>query len=881
MKKTIFPVLIISTIALTSCELFSAPTKTVKSISLQKDKTNYYVGSDIDLSDLTLNVTYSNSEQATFTYQDFESAGIVYKFQINGVDISSPTTFNRTGEWKLVTYFKDSPAAKGTLAIAVIESVFESIEIELTSTSCFTKTKVEQLLARTTLGFSDGSTINVAYEDYSKHNISICAYDSKGNKRTTIANEGEYTIYALSNDGKIKSNEISVTARDPLITSIEISKETTTYEVEQTVNLSDLEAIVTYENGVVETKKYSAFVTKELAVRIYENEPGSSSLSNLPHEGTFKLDVWNAKNEIQSNVIELTATPIPLTQLQIKKTKTKYTEGESLSLSDLTVDVYHRAHVTTLTESDFASSGIEVVFEKNGEAFNYKRNPLVQGTYILSVYSGDVFSNEIEIKVYAEDDIIPTSMSFNYRNLRDNAPYSGFTGSTPNTGEANLLIIPVWFNNSSNFISMDKREEVRQDIELAYLGDSNDIGFYSVKDFYETESNHKLTIDGFVSDWYEVSNDSTYYETGNTDSLVNAATKWFFENEEYKDIYKRSDFDKDGDGVLDGVVFIYAAPDYTNYTTTGGENLWAYCSWTGTNPNTKNPVLNNYFWASYDFFYNESDAAVKTGTSYHRGDTRYVSVDTHCLIHEMGHMFGLEDYYDYSSQYSPAGGFSMQDSNVGGHDAYSRLALGWTDAKIVTKAGTYSLSSMQDDNELMILTPSWNADNSPFDEYLILEYYDNHKLNKFDSDYQYNYYYPQGPQESGIRLWHVDARLVSYNTYGMTLNPNTGKVIHAMANTYYNPNISGGSNDRISVYGQTYADYNLLQLIRNNEDETYRPTSSLTSEYLFKLNDEFTMSNYSKQFKQSGKLNSGKNLGWKFKVVSLDDGKASIKVTKV
>ena len=84
----------------------------------------------------------------------------------------------------------------------------------------------------------------------------------------------------------------------------------------------------------------------------------------------------------------------------------------------------------------------------------------------------------------------------------------------------------------------------------------------------------------------------------------------------------------------------------------------------------------------------------------------------------------------------------------------------------------------------------------------------------------------------GIRLWHVDARLLYskstvFNANSFTTNPKIEgyKVIQMMSNTYYG--IQG--RDYISQLGSSYADYNILQLIRNDEIETGRPLNNLDS----------------------------------------------------
>ena len=249
----------------------------------------------------------------------------------------------------------------------------------------------------------------------------------------------------------------------------------------------------------------------------------------------------------------------------------------------------------------------------------------------------------------------------------------GFS-SAPSEGEAKLLVIPVWFDESDKYIVPAKRENVREDIYTAFFGTEQQTGWQSVKSYYETESHGVLTLTGTVSEWYGLDKNialANYsVSVPNTTQLVKEATDWYFSNHSES----RASYDKDKDGHLDGVILIYGVPDYSalGYTHSNNStvsNLWAYCNWTRLDKNTLLPTVNVFLWASYVFMYGSNVASERTGQfGYYSGDTRYCNIDTHTYIHEMGHIFGLTDYYDYSQSYSPAGGFSMQDRNIGGHD---------------------------------------------------------------------------------------------------------------------------------------------------------------------------------------------------------------------
>ena len=492
------------------------------------------------------------------------------------------------------------------------------------------------------------------------------------------------------------------------------------------------------------------------------------------------------------------------------------------------------------------------------------------------------------------DEISANSASCNYSDLVENSVYP--ISSTPSKGTAKILVIPVWFTDSTNFITSDKRENVRSDIEKIYFGSTSDTGWHSVKSYYEEESLGSLTLTGTVSEWYECGKSYTKYgkETPNdsssvpmTSDLVETATDWYFSSHTSE---KKKDYDCDHDGYLDGVMLIYAAPDYDTLKRDSYDNLWAYCFWVQdyNAQNVNNPGVNAFFWASYDFMYGQEVASSRTGKTYKAGDTSHCSLDAHTYIHEMGHMFGLEDYYDYSSNsYQPAGAFSMQDHNIGGHDPFSSFALGWGKAYVPTSSVTIDLKPFATDGEMIILSPQWNSYNSPFDEYLIIEYFTDLGLNEFDiaNKYmkQYGKNYPTGTHDYGIRLWHVDARLLytitgEFSANKVTTNPkiSSGRVALMMSNTY----AGGGADDYCSVLGNSYANYNLLQMIRNNTSADYKPKDMLSSSSLFKAGDEFSMSKYSKQFVNSGKLNSKKDLGFTFEVNACNSTYASITITK-
>ena len=473
--------------------------------------------------------------------------------------------------------------------------------------------------------------------------------------------------------------------------------------------------------------------------------------------------------------------------------------------------------------------------------------------------------------------------------------------SCPTIGDdVKLLVIPVWFSDSSTYVSSNKKDSIREDINKAFFGTKEDLGWHSVSSYYKQESLGKLNLNGYTSEWYNATQSaldvSAYGNDNNTNrqvQFVKNTVDWYFTNHTSD---SRKNYDYDGDGYLDGVMLIYAAPDYSVYNATTHaqtftDNMWAYCFFAQdrTQKNQSNPGVNAFFWASYDFIYG-GNAYSRTGSNYSKGDTRHCTLDAHTYIHEMGHMFGLDDYYDYSGFHSGAAGFSMQDNNVGGHDPFSLLAFGWADPYIPLDTMDITINDFQSSHDLILLTPSWNSYNSAFDEYLLLELYTPTGLNTLDCTYKYSFRYPQGPSTAGIRLWHVDSRLFTLNQKFISNIYDPSSFSLAFNNTYKSDNEGGRNSFAYSIASgasrDDYQKFDLLHLIRNDITCEYDSLAELSASHLFRANDTFYMNTFSNQFyKDDGLLDNGKSLGWSFQVKSItnnggDSYSATISLTK-
>jgi M6 family metalloprotease-like protein len=342
-------------------------------------------------------------------------------------------------------------------------------------------------------------------------------------------------------------------------------------------------------------------------------------------------------------------------------------------------------------------------------------------------------------------------------------------GKFPTVGTPHLIVVPVTFMTQStggvadNYTS-DQIEEIRK----AFFGEASETGWQSLKSFYKSASYGKLDIQGEVSPQYVFNGtkkDFASYKNSDglstTWGLADDIGKWF-KDTLHKDM---SDYDYDGDGYIDGMEMIYNATDDSSY----GGLYWNYTAVTGLNAGTKSaPNAYRYFWSAYD----------KITSGYLNPD-----VDAHTLIHETGHLMGLNDYYctdkdsTGSSTEGAAGCVDMMDMNVGDHNAYSKMAFDWVDPLIVDGSSSnfeVTLDSYTDTGKFLLVrdhkTDAWNG--LPYDEYLLLEYYTPTGVNTGDS---------QGYKEwrnsstgswmghggtyakAGLQVFHIDTRL--YHTF--------------------------------------------------------------------------------------------------------------------
>lgn len=327
----------------------------------------------------------------------------------------------------------------------------------------------------------------------------------------------------------------------------------------------------------------------------------------------------------------------------------------------------------------------------------------------------------------------------------------GVTRGLPSIGDVDVLVIPV------EFTDFKFPKTVKQDLETAFFGSSAETGWESLSSYYQKSSYNKLNIRGTVLEPYDTKKTVNYYDTLQKEYLQdledydNYITDVYPKSVEssiikgaleyYDDQIDYSKYDSDKNGYIDAIYFIYSC-DYNLYD---GDSLW----WAFTDE----------YLTDYYEYYDNVEADFYTFMSYQfifdklQGKTVKYNAET--IIHETGHLLGLDDYYDYDESIGPDGGIGggdMMDANVGDHNAYSKLMLGWITPYIVTgNELTIDLESFATSGDCVMICKDWNG--SFFSEYYIIDFYTPTHLNEFAKGYKGLF------SMAGIRIYHVDATL--------------------------------------------------------------------------------------------------------------------------
>ena len=659
----------------------------------------------------------------------------------------------------------------------------------------------------------------------------------------------------------------------PTVSSVSISNDNP-YIIGDSYSDDDNTVTVNYSDGTTDTVPASYIRTSKVTDPFGQTFSKSSSFNRAGSyhlECRVRLDGTNYSAETDFSVLSgFTSTDFTLQSFELSSTPA-FHSGEVVndSLNNLEFLLHwNRGDEYYIYNKSTDTHGFTFSVKKQGDGLNeYIDEELETGaSYSLIISYGSL--------TYTHN----FTISNNYYRLNSEDIINVCTdfddSIAPSKGNVKMLVIPITISGSYTDTWTTSR---LNEIDGYYFGtDSNKM---SLKSYYETASFGQMNVSGSVVAPYVETSSSLTSQAIQSD---NTMAKLFQLIANAVNYVKTShpeinldDYDLNDDGAIDNIHMI------TNFNTNSyregtGESPWNTPLWphkysTGNIGTKASPNANVYSISAIDHVY-----------------------DCVTAVHEQGHIFGLDDYYDYAQSGIDYVGFAdMQSGNMFDWNSYSKFSCGWVSPYVVTGPTEITLQAASINGDCLVVPANPSTfNNSAFDEYFLIELfspYGNNAVNyPNDGVYQgsvwsyYSNHYDLGAY--GVRLYHVNAQYYRYTSSGFIEVNN-----HITSSGYYYRATDNNAYDYSGRYDvfDDYADFKHLAIIQRGGTDTFGSTSSTARHYLtkadlFRQGDVFTFDAY-KQFLTKTNtvpttMNNGETFPYKITFTEMSATEVTVKV---
>lgn len=265
----------------------------------------------------------------------------------------------------------------------------------------------------------------------------------------------------------------------------------------------------------------------------------------------------------------------------------------------------------------------------------------------------------------------------------------------------------------------------------------------SVDEFMRLQSLNQYRIKADVQEWSQASESEEYYSFGMF-GLTSLYTKIAYDALDRMDRQGTdwSQYDRDGDGMLDSVVILHSGfaaegggTDCINNRELGPHRIWSHRTSVSDNRDAWRSSDENYHIGRY--------ATASAVHGFCGNDIARIGV----VGHEMLHMNGLPDLLGKDSSgvgvYDVMGmmwGLDGTQRYPGTLSPWSRSQLGWINPQRITRSGVYELRASQTNSDCFRIDLRDG-------EYLLLE---NRQKQLLDGKL---------PNDGGILIWHIDENM--------------------------------------------------------------------------------------------------------------------------
>lgn len=420
----------------------------------------------------------------------------------------------------------------------------------------------------------------------------------------------------------------------------------------------------------------------------------------------------------------------------------------SCSFSDFVSDFNQKYHEYISSGEGYFHSDTGNSIELIDNAFNSKMD--INNQNLLDDFSGNTSSS----------DASRLSITKNVTDLEYNI------GMTPSTGKVKGLVIPVDF--------------VDYPISNIQYADNPLPAYQSVSSYYYNSSYGALDIEFDVLDWYRLSHSSSYYKNlSNKTYAGEVPGVSAILHEVLKSIDDQIDFneyDSNQDGFIDCLHILYSHP----IDRIDADFWWAYQYYNLNEIYYDGVLPYAYVFASFNFLFEDDE-----------------NCNARTYIHETGHLFGLEDYYDYDSKKGfnkgGLGGYDMMDATIGEHNPFSKISLGWIKNPVLLDLSenynlTLTIDSFEKNGDTILVPKgSFNKEKGMFQSYYLIQLL-NPQSRLLNNEYD-------RINKLGIRIFEVNAELATFQ------DGESSYVYYQNDNSYSSINLINAINkDRLDYY---------------------------------------------------------------------------------
>ncbi|GEM_PF-2872401 len=309
----------------------------------------------------------------------------------------------------------------------------------------------------------------------------------------------------------------------------------------------------------------------------------------------------------------------------------------------------------------------------------------------------------------------------------------------PSKGTVKIGVVVLEFQDYKILDYYPTNEAMYQDINNKFFGpgDQSMYPYESLARFYSRSSYGQLDITGNIigiATWSENRGAITSYEQRHVINEIKNGLEAAGVD--------LSQYDNDNDGWIDGLYILWTGPEDRS------QGIWVTCE---------------KIWSVDDkFFVPGAGKYLRTYVWAPIGWTIGSNVfEPMGVIHETGHLLGLPDLYDYTTEEGPNGALGKMDimDKYGDHNCFSKFLLGWIQPTLIYNLqGDYqykiTLRPSDVSKDAVLIMPNYH---SIFGEYFMVQ---NRRPAGNDAKLL-----GDGIFSGGLVIWHIDATMNSDYTH--------------------------------------------------------------------------------------------------------------------